>query len=591
MSDRISCPHCRRDWTPSSHLEAASPVCLVCRKVPAAANCVQAETPKIMPARVPHPAPAPSPTAKSPRNIVAWPLVAVGAAGLVVVAFLALGTLGVMLFLGSSRKPITPVQVVLVDDTFETKDFRRPEPKPDQSPVKAAELKVQAEPKVDPMPEPKPEPKLETILEVKPESPLVIDLKPELQTEEPPFAFKRIRPSPSADELIRQLHKAKEIQLEDPFGKSVARELVVHATVHRAELPPPPPPVFSRSDLAGLPMRMGLDCHLGKESAEALQFLSRKLRSHMSEAARPVPGRGAPDDPRANADTLRSRLKADGDGTWVAPEAVPTLLQMLQSEDRPMRLLLVEMLSRIKCREATRAIARRATFDVANDVREAAVNALRDRPVEDVREALLEGLRYPWPAAAEFAAEAFVNLREKSHVPALAKLLDAPDPAAPYSVKKGSESQSYIREIVRVNHLRNCMMCHSPALSQDDLVRAPVPNPNQPLPPAFSPAYYQAPPSPGRQFVRADITYLKQDFAVPQAVASPGVWPSHQRYDYFVRERPMLAVDKPAKAKGRSSYPQKEAVLFALRELTGEDHGDTTADWQTYLQGAGAKKN
>jgi hypothetical protein len=32
-------------------------------------------------------------------------------------------------------------------------------------------------------------------------------------------------------------------------------------------------------------------------------------------------------------------------------------------------------------------------------------------------------------------------------------------------------------------------------------------------------------------------------------------------------------------------YPQREAVLFALRELTGEDLGKSSADWDRFLLG------
>ena len=82
--------------------------------------------------------------------------------------------------------------------------------------------------------------------------------------------------------------------------------------------------------------------------------------------------------------------------------------------------------------------------------------------------------------------------------------------------------------------------------------------------------------------MRADVTYQPQDFAVPQAVESPGARPDHQRYDYVVRTRLGTGADQrrwdgvPANAP----YPQREAVLFALRELTGRDAGPTSAAWR-----------
>ena len=45
------------------------------------------------------------------------------------------------------------------------------------------------------------------------------------------------------------------------------------------------------------------------------------------------------------------------------------------------------------------------------------------------------------------------------------------------------------------------------------------------------------------------------------------------------------ALDKGEPAPHRMLYPQREAVLFALRELTGEDLGPRSADWQRFLLG------
>ena len=42
-------------------------------------------------------------------------------------------------------------------------------------------------------------------------------------------------------------------------------------------------------------------------------------------------------------------------------------------------------------------------------------------------------------------------------------------------------------------------------------------------------------------FVRGDITFLRQDFSVPQKVPSHGVWPERQRFDFMVRLTPVPA--------------------------------------------------
>ena len=114
---------------------------------------------------------------------------------------------------------------------------------------------------------------------------------------------------------------------------------------------------------------------------------------------------------------------------------------------------------------------------------------------------------------------------------------------------------------VRVNHPRNCILCHAPSIQQTDLVRGAVPDPRQSLLPPNTPVYYER----GGQFVcTADTTYLKQDFSLVQPVPDPGNWSSHQRYDYFVAIRKVEGepVTTPA-----AESPYHQAVRFALREL------------------------
>jgi hypothetical protein len=171
-----------------------------------------------------------------------------------------------------------------------------------------------------------------------------------------------------------------------------------------------------------------------------------------------------------------------------------------------------------------------------------------------------------------------VELRANWALPALAALLHQPGPSAP--VRRGGEW--VVSELVRVNHLRNCYLCHPPALSLSDPVSGGVPSPGQELPPGYR-------PSPRGPFVRADVTYLRQDFSLMQRVEKPGKWPAWQRFDFLVRTR-ALAPAEVAALEGTSgprpaSYPQRDAALFALRELTGEDRGQGSAEWQRFLLG------
>jgi hypothetical protein len=251
---------------------------------------------------------------------------------------------------------------------------------------------------------------------------------------------------------------------------------------------------------------------------------------------------------------------------------------MLQTEDKPVRFRFVRMLSETEDDEAAAALARRAVFDVAPEVREAAVMALRDRPTASYREVLMQALRYPWPAAADHAAEALAALDERAAVGPLVALLDAPDPTAPFR-----DAGEWARaELVQINHLGNCLLCHAPSTDKDDRLRGFAPRRGQPL---TAPYYGQT----EGDFVRADITYLKQDFSVMQEVKEPDGWPYLQRFDYLVRTRRLsgeeVAALPPRADDGKApTYPQREAVLFALRELTGADPGDSAADWRAFLK-------
>jgi hypothetical protein len=424
-------------------------------------------------------------------------------------------------------------------------------------------------------------------------------------------AFQR-RDYQSADELSRQLFAAPELDLDAEAGTG-ARLALAGRGASVTFMHPVFEPLLKRADLQGLPIAMGADCQLGRESAVNLQGLSSELRVQLAQCLR--------DDAagsRVNADALRQRLLEGGNNYWRQTDAVPTLVQMLQAEDRPVRLLLVELLRGIPGPAASAALAGRAVFDLSAEVREAAVGALADRPRDEYRGLLLDGLRYPWAPAADHAAEALAALNDRGAIPPLAELLAEPDPSAPSPrtvrdidraqvltaawlngawplasvaldehrgtarrtaflpqptdgvrpVKASAHEIYAVREVVRVNHLRNCLLCHAVATAATDPVRGLVPSPGQPLPPPSAARYYE-----GRNgtFVRADVTYLRQDFSVPQPVANSGSWPAHQRYDYVVRTR--HPTDEELRRPAPKTYPQREAVRWALRELAALKDG------------------
>ena len=78
------------------------------------------------------------------------------------------------------------------------------------------------------------------------------------------------------------------------------------------------------------------------------------------------------------------------------------------------------------------------------DVRRAAVTALSRRPAREYDDALVAGLRYPWPAVADHAAEALVALDLRDAVPKLIVQLDARDRDEPYAVEAGKKKMPVV---------------------------------------------------------------------------------------------------------------------------------------------------
>lgn len=393
-------------------------------------------------------------------------------------------------------------------------------------------------------------------------------------------------------ERLRKIAAEERGRRRVPVAQQVDASAPARPTMRVSRAEPAPRDMLAmlaqvQPELSPLPWRMGDDCHLDREAAEDLQVLSRALRNLLVQAT-------PQGDNRPDAALLRAALLDDGPAEetseaqaqallqapagnnkkakfrarFVVPAAIPALGQLLMAERTPARLVLADVLARIPGKEATVALARLACFDLAPEVRERATLALRARPAEDYRPTLLEGLRYPWAPVADHAAEALVALVDREAVPALEKLVNQPDPERPRFELRDGKAVRLARTLVQVNHLQNCVLCHAPSANANlDMVRGRVPDESQPLPP---PVEYYANSSPGL-FVRADVTYLRQDFSVTQPVDEPGPWPAHQRFDYLVTERPTAAPDAVDR---RKDYPQRQSVLFALRELTGKDRAE-----------------
>jgi hypothetical protein len=270
---------------------------------------------------------------------------------------------------------------------------------------------------------------------------------------------------------------------------------------------------------------------------------------------------------------------------------VAALMQVLSPLPPGLRKGLVKYLSGVPHAEATRALARLAIFSAEDDVRQAAVDALQVRREKDYTDVLLQGLRHPWPPVNRRAADALVKLERKDLVAKLVDLLDEPDPRAPVTKEAGGKKVSSVRELVRVNHHRNCLLCHAPGNTPQvspAALTAPVPTPGEPLPTPFD-GYRQSNASPD-VFVRIDVTYLRQDFSQMMPVADAHPWPEMQRYDFLVRTRELSDEEveayreQEAKREPGVLPPSHRAALSALRELTGRDTEPTAAAWRRLLK-------
>jgi hypothetical protein len=400
---------------------------------------------------------------------------------------------------------------------------------------------------------------------------------------EDPFAFVR-RSQLSEEELCYALAKfAREVNLDSERGtaKKIWEESRKQVSQPKRTLGSKESRLFSplqsllanRVDLHGLPIRFEADCQASKEVATNLSEYSRLLRTEMRRLENRNPRE--PTSPYRQVEEIEygfHRLHSE------RPDGIATLLQVLQAEDEPLRMLMLRLLAGIPGPEATAALARRALFDLSAAMRETAVAMLKDRRPEDYQPVFLEGLRYPWAPVADHAAEALVALHDRRALPQLLEILARPDPAAP---RRDKDGQWIVPEIVRINYLRNCLLCHAVSLDRADPVRGLVPTPGQPLPEVYYDSYEG-------DFVRADITYLRQDFSLKQLVKDAKPWPALQRFDYVVRQRPLT----PAEVKQRglhdgsgeqgapADYPQRGAVLYAIKGLAGQEVSSLAERWK-----------
>lgn len=346
----------------------------------------------------------------------------------------------------------------------------------------------------------------------------------------------------------------------------------------------------------GLPFSEKANCQLDASAAKSLDTYSKYLHERITQMDESVKRRfpTSADDRR---DTMLARTLGR-DRKCQSPEAIPALMQILQVETPPIRQEVVGLLSEHHTLESTKGLVNRAVFDLSPEVRQAANQALRTRTRRDYRPELLDALRYPWAPAAWHAAETLVAVRDKKAVPALIDLLDAPDPTMPFGDPNG---KLVVRELVKVNHVQNCLLCHPRSAKDDDPVRGLV------APPEFHTVSVAGSVSGFRSsyggrssgrtrivqtqpdvWLRADVTYLRQDFSLVHDLDETPSRTNLQRFDYLVRTREATFAEQllsdGVSSPPSASYAQREAVLFALRELTGQDLGPDSKDWRRSQQ-------
>ena len=387
----------------------------------------------------------------------------------------------------------------------------------------------------------------------------------------------------------------------------------------------------SRRDLAGLPFAMGESCRSSPERSKEFSIAVNLVRQALGgnqiaffttrinnvdvttlqiqgqqggppQPAEPTQAVQPPPAPPATTgsfwpqfnnlcqqqDSAQSRndrkLKEE-----VTLARIAALMQMLAPESAELRLGLVKYLTGVPHVEATRALARIAIFTPEEDVREAALEALKVRREKDYTDVLVNGLSYPWAPVAKRSAEAIAQLGRSDLLPELVAVLDLPDARMPAMKDVGGKQVAVVRELVKVNHHRNCMMCHAPGSPENvsgSVITAEVPVPGQPLPLPFQ-GYSQSSPD---LMVRVDVTYLRQDFSARLPVAEAQPWPDQQRFDFFVRTRELSAEEAASyrdkltpKEEGVVS-PYHRAALAALREMTGRDTAPTAEAWRKLLK-------
>ena len=384
----------------------------------------------------------------------------------------------------------------------------------------------------------------------------------------------------SIDKIDRLLEGPATEQAETVLNARKARltsELRQEARIRRipgdaAAMEPLRDVLAKRTDLHGLPLTMGKECQSNASETRDLSQVSSNLGRAIGQFNGSLGSRDV-----AQNDAFRNLSIKQAVSFLVknsSSQKLKTIDHILLIDHPRLRLEFIAALQKNDSAAAIELIANKAKFDLEPEIRVAATDALADVKPEKYRKHLLEGLKYPWHVVAEHSAEALVRLNDQDAVPHLIEMLDLPHPQFPTRIN-GQLAQ---RELVGINHMRNCLMCHAPSISSMDSARGLIPHTSRPLPRR----YYES-EDPVTFAVRADITYLEQDFSVVQSVENSGPWPRTQRFDYVVQNRKLTEAEATRVVERISQIPNRNrnAIIFALQELTGETPEDNSSqNWR-----------
>jgi hypothetical protein len=348
-----------------------------------------------------------------------------------------------------------------------------------------------------------------------------------------------------------------------------------------------------RPELAGLPFLLGKTCQLDETEARILAHTSLAIRQALTPPRQSsLSGSASTVNPPSTPYSFWGQMEKAMHNSKSHPMFLPGLMQILGPEPPDFRVVLVAQYRGVEGPAVTRALTRLALYDPEASVRADALHALIDRPAAESKEILLEGLRYPWAPVALRSADAIVFLQRRELIPDLIDRLDAVDATEAFETEVNGKQVTAVKELVKINHHRNCLLCHAPLDPKSAgtpavraaMPRGPVPSPYDPLTPPSSAAYYAD--RDGRSLARADVTYLRQDFSMMLPVEKADPWPKMQRFDFLIRTRVLTDDEVKALREARAELgptyvsPPRQAILSALRRLTDLDAGSSAAGWR-----------